>query len=63
MFIVAWLHNVMHRIPRPLLSSSSLASRHLGSLGRHLALKLGYYIEQNQCLISLDLLTTTEIQM
>ena len=63
MFIVAWLHNVMHRIPRPLLSASSLASRHLGSQGRHLALKLGYYIEQNQCLISLYVLTTTEIQM
>ena len=63
MFIVAWLCNMMHRIPRPLLSASSLASRHLGRLGRHLALKLGYYIEQNQCLISLYVLTITEIQM
>ena len=63
MFIVVWLHNVMHRIPRPLLSASSLASQHLSSLGRHPALKLGYSIEQNQCLISLYVLTTTEIQM
>ena len=63
MLIVAWLHNVMHQIPHPLLSSSSLPSRQLGSLGRHLALKLSYYIEQNQCLISLYVLTTTEIQM
>ena len=56
MFIVVWLHNVMHRIPRPLLLASSLASRHL-------AFKLGYYIEQNRCLISLYVLTTTEIQI
>ena len=63
MFIVAWLHNMMQRITRPLLSESSLASRYPGNLGRHLALMLNYYIEQNQCLISLYVLTTTEIQM
>ena len=56
MFIVAWLHNVMHLIPRPLLSASYLSSRHL-------AFKVGYCSEQNQCLISLYVLITTEIRM